>query len=48
MGVDDGGQFVLIVKEMTLVDVGEWDCGLLPLTVIRMDNMIKTRRMVIN
>ena len=35
MGEDDGGQFVLVVKEMAAVDVGEWDLVLLPLTVRR-------------
>ena len=34
LDVDGGGQLVLVVKEMvTLVDVGEWNCGFLPLSV---------------
>ena len=35
MGEDDGGQLVLVVKEMAAVDVGEGDLLLLPLTVWR-------------
>ena len=35
MGEDDGGQLVLVVKEMAVVDVGEGDLVLLPLTVWR-------------
>ena len=35
MGEDDGGQLVLVVKEMAAVDVGEWDLVLLPLAVWR-------------
>ena len=35
MGEDDGGQLVLVVKEMAAVDVGEGDLVLLPLAVWR-------------